>query len=224
MLRIISTARLAELDNLASSFPMVRTKCDGLEKDLESERRRTKELTAKAEQDTARFYQELAALSQQAEARVTEARACAQRVQQQATALLDKAVKRANDIERQADQKVREMDAEIDQLKGKLPPPAPCPEGLVARYRNLVDADIDLTLHATEDDTCGRIKKVNLLVALLCSGCGYREEETRESVYDCPKSRRTFLDNPYEGGKLKRWAQEHAQTCRAVALPLQRAA
>ncbi|MFE7428124.1 MULTISPECIES: hypothetical protein [unclassified Streptomyces] len=64
---------------------------------------------------------------------------------------------------------------------------------------------------------------VDLLVSL-CSGCGYREEETRKSVYDTPEARRSFLNDPYDGGKLKRWAQEHAETCRAVALPFQRTA
>ncbi|MEU1077992.1 MULTISPECIES: hypothetical protein [unclassified Streptomyces] len=229
MFRIISTARLAELDNLASAFPMVRSKCDGLEKDLETAQRHAKELTAKAEQDTARFHQELADLNQQADARVAEARASVQRAQQQATALIDGAAKRANDIERRADQKVRELNAEIEQLKAKLPHPTPNPQGVVARYQNLVGAPIDLTLFVTEDTNAASgygysSKSVDLKLVSLCSGCGYREEETREQVYDSPEARTSFLENTYEGGKLKRWAQEHAETCRAVALPLQRAA
>ncbi|MFE3995170.1 hypothetical protein ACFXPW_26245 [Streptomyces goshikiensis] len=229
MFRIISTARLAELDNLASAFPMVRSKCDGLEKNLEKEQRRTKELTANAEQDTARLRQELADVNQQADARVAEARSSVQRAQQQATALIDGAVKRANDIERRADEKVRKLNAQIEQLKAKLPHPMPNPEGVVARYQNLVGALIDLTLFVTEDTNAETgygysSKCVDLKLVSLCSGCGYREEETREQVYDTPEARTSFLENTYEGAKLKRWAQEHAETCRAVALPLQRAA
>ncbi|MFF4227432.1 hypothetical protein ACFYZH_31920 [Streptomyces abikoensis] len=229
MFRIISTARLAELDNLASAFPKVRSKCDGLEKDLEKEQRRTKELTVKAEQDTARFRQELTDLSQQADARVAEARASVQRTRQQTTVLIDAAAERANDIERRADQKIRELNAEIEQLKAKLPHPTPNPEGIVARYQNLVGSLINLTLFVTEDTTAApgysySAKYVDLLLVSLCSGCGHREEETRESVYDSPEARNSFLEDSYAGGNLKHWAQKHAETCRAVALPLQRAA
>ncbi|WP_329156369.1 hypothetical protein OIU91_42960 (plasmid) [Streptomyces sp. NBC_01456] len=229
MLRIISTDRLAELDNLASAFPMVRSKCDRLEKDLEAEQRLTKSLTAKAEQADARFRQELTDLGQQADARVAEAAASVRRTQQQSNALIDAAVQRANGIERRADEKVRQLNAEIEQLKGKLPHPLSNPEGVVARYQNLVGALIDLTLFVTEDTNAEpgygySSKCVDLKLVSLCSGCGYREEETRESVYDTPESRSNFLENTYEGGKLKRWAQEHAEACRAVALPLQRAA
>ncbi|WNI27320.1 hypothetical protein [Streptomyces sp. ITFR-16] len=229
MFRIITTARLAELDNLASAFPMVRSKCDGLEKDLETERRRTTELTVEAEQATARFHQELANLNQQADARVAEARASAQRTEQRSTALINAAVERANGIERLADQKVRELNAEIEQLKAKLPHPTPNPEGVVARFQNLVGALIDLTLFVTEDTNAQpgygySSKCVDLKLVSLCSGCGYRKEETRDQVYDTPEARTSFLDGLYDGVKLKRWAQEHAETCRAVALPLQRAA
>ncbi|GHH55605.1 hypothetical protein [Streptomyces candidus] len=229
MFRIISTARLNELDNLASAFPMVRSKSDRLEKDLETEQRLTKELTAKAEQATARFRQELTDLVQQADARVAEARASVQRAQHQANALIDGATKRANDIERRADQKVRELNAQIEQLKAKLPHPTPIPEGVVARYQNLVGALIDLTLFTIEDTNAEpgygySAKRVDLKLVSLCAGCGYRQEETRKEVYDTAETRTNFLENTYEGEKLKRWAQEHAETCRAVALPLQRAA
>ncbi|MCX4665036.1 hypothetical protein [Streptomyces uncialis] len=226
MFRVISTARLAEL-----------------EKDLEKEQRRTTELTAKAEQDTARFQQELADLNQRADARAAEARGSVQRAEQQATALIvgaakraddaakraDDAAKRADDIERRADQKVRELNAQIEQLKAEPPRPAPNPEGVVARYQNLVGALVDLTLFVTEDTSAApgygySSKCVALKLVSLCSGCGYRDEEIREQVYDTPEARTSFLENTYEGGKLKRWAQEHAEMCRAVALPFQRTA
>ncbi|MER6916716.1 hypothetical protein ABT354_34120 [Streptomyces sp. NPDC000594] len=225
MLRIISTTRLAELNNLASAFPTVQSKSDRLEKELETAQRRTTELTANAEQADARFRQELADLTQRADARVAEARASAQRAEQQAAALIGGAAKRADDIERRADQKVRELNAQIEQLKAKLPHPVPNPEGVVARYQNLVGAFIDLTMSATEDTTTTSdydyysSKCVDLKLDLLCSGCGYREEGTREQVYDSPEARTSFLDGLYDGAKLKRWAQEHAETCRAVALP-----
>ncbi|MFC9005645.1 hypothetical protein ACIOHB_31055 [Streptomyces microflavus] len=67
-------------------------------------------------------------------------------------------------------------------------------------------------------------KRVDLLLVLLCTGCGYREEETRDEVTDSPEARRSFLNDPYDGAKLRRWAQEHAETCRAVALPPQHSA
>lgn len=224
MLRIISTTRLAELDNLASAFPTVRSRCDRLEKDQEMAQRRTTELTAKAERDAARFHQELADLGQRADARVADARASVQRAEQQAAALIGGAAKRADDIERRADQKVRELTAQIEQLKAKLPRPAPNPEEVVARYQNLVGAFIDLTMFTTEEATTTSdygysSKYVDLKLVLLCSGCGYRKEGTREEVYDTPEARTRFLDGFYDGAKLKRWAQEHAETCRGVALP-----
>jgi hypothetical protein len=127
------------------------------------------------------------------------------RAQQQATALIDGAVERANGIERRVDQTVRELNAQIEHLKAKVPHPTPNPEGVVARYQNLVGSLIALTLFTTEATTAApgysySSKRVDLKLVSVCSGCGYREEETREL------------------------AQEHAETCRTVALPLQRAA
>ncbi|MEV5204406.1 hypothetical protein [Streptomyces sp. NPDC053720] len=221
MLRLISTSRLAELENLAGAFPLVRDKCDGLEKDLEAERLRSQTLERELGQAKAQFQQEQAATAHTYEERLTEAGRSARLNDK----LLSEAQERANRIERLADQKVRELTAQIEQLKAKIPHPAPVPEGIVARYENLVRAQIDLTLFVTEASTPRYGSKVvDLLLVSLCSGCGYHQEETRESVYDSPENRNSFLTDPYDGGKLKRWAQEHAETCRAVTLPLQRTA
>ncbi|MGQ7754874.1 hypothetical protein ACUN29_41735 (plasmid) [Streptomyces sp. WC2508] len=221
MLRIISTSRLAELENLAGAFPFVRDKSDGLEKDLEAERLRSQALERELGQAKAQFQQEQAATAHTYEERLTGAGRSARLTDK----LLSEAQERGNRIERVADQKVRELTAQVEQLKAKIPHPAPVPEGIVARYENLVRAQIDLTLFATEVSTPRYGSKVvDLLLVSLCSGCGYRQEETRESVYDNPENRNSFLADPYDGGKLKRWAQEHAEKCRAVALPLQRTA
>ncbi|MFD3820608.1 hypothetical protein ACFWRZ_36570 [Streptomyces rubiginosohelvolus] len=84
MFRIISTARLTELDNLASAFPMVHAKCDRLEKELEEEQQRTEELTAAAGRDAARFHQEATDLRERTAVEVEEARGSALRTRQHA--------------------------------------------------------------------------------------------------------------------------------------------
>ncbi|MFH8558907.1 hypothetical protein ACH4FE_35695 [Streptomyces celluloflavus] len=218
MPRIISTPRLAELNSLADALPFARSKAERLEKDLDAERRRSQGLQRELEQAREQSQQEQATTARACEERLATAR----RSVRLGEHLLDQA-------QGQADEKVRELKGEIEQLKAKLPHPTPNPEGVVARYQNLVGALIDLTLFVTEDTTAApgysySSKCVDLKLVSLCSGCGYRQEETREQVYDTPEARTSFLDGLYDGAKLKRWAQEHAETCRAVALPLRRAA
>ncbi|MDX3490960.1 hypothetical protein [Streptomyces sp. ID05-18] len=221
MFRIISTARLNELDNLASAFPMVRAKCDRLEKELKEEQQRTEELTTAAGRDAARFHQEVTDLRERTAAEVEEARGSALRTRQQANTLIEESARRARDVERRAHEKVRELRAKIEQLEAKLPDPLPTDVGVVARYENLVGAHINLTLYVTEDPAVTWYKRVDLSLVLLCTGCGHREEETRDGVTDCPEARTSFLNDPYDGAKLRRWAQEHAETCRAVTLHAQ---
>lgn len=208
MYRIIRTARLNELDNLASAFPMVREKCDRLEAALEKEQRRTADLTAAAEQDAVGHELELTVLRERTAADVEAARSAARQTQRQSNGLLDEADRRA----RATAETVRALRAENEELRAKLPAPLPETQGVVARYENLVGTDVDLTLHATEDHASAR---ADLLLVLLCAGCGYREEETRY-VYD-DEARNDFLT--YKGETLKRYGQGHAETCRAVALP-----
>ncbi|MEV7275180.1 DivIVA domain-containing protein [Streptomyces bacillaris] len=214
MYRIISTSRLTELEAHASALPMARAQCDRAEKDLEKEKARAADLTAALETANA----QLANLRKHTAAEIELARSAAQRTRQQTNTLITEAQKRAKDIEFRADAKVRELRAEIEQLKAKLPDPLPDPQGVVARYENVVGADIDLTLYVTEDPAVTWRKRVDLLLVLLCTGCGYRKEETRDGVTDSPGARREFLNDPYDGAKLKRRAQEHAETCRAVTL------
>lgn len=204
MYRIIRTARLTELDTLASAFPKVRATCDRLEKELETEQRRTADLTAAAEQTAAQHEQELNAFRERTAADVDAARNAARQTQQQSNGLLDEADRRA----RATAETVRALRAENEELRAKLPAPLPETQGIVARYRNLVGADIDLTLYATEGPA-------GLLLVLLCAGCGYRKEESRH-VYD-EEDRNDFL--AYKGETLKRYGQAHAETCRGVALP-----
>lgn len=202
MLRIISTSRLAELDNLASALPLARSKCDGLEKDLDAARRRCENLT-----------RELKQASEQGEERLAGARRSVRHSEQ----LLEQAQERANRIERLADKKVRELREEIEQLKAKLVAnPVPNPEGVVARFENLVGAPIDLTLYVK--DLGSGYPQTELQLVLLCAGCGYTEDETRQTTGH-PEARTDFVNGDYQGGTLKRWAQEHAEKCRAVALP-----
>ncbi|MFJ6661611.1 AAA family ATPase [Streptomyces sp. NPDC091377] len=73
MFRIISASRLKELDNLASSFPLVRSECDDLRKRLEAAHREAENLNRDLEQNTARFGKELAAAVQETEDRVAAA-------------------------------------------------------------------------------------------------------------------------------------------------------
>ncbi|MEV2264560.1 hypothetical protein AB0J13_38660 [Streptomyces anulatus] len=221
MFRIISTARLNELDNLASALPMARSKADRLEKELEKAQQRTEELTTAAGRDAARFHQEVTDLRERMAVEVEEARGSALRTRQQSNALIEESARRAKNIEFRADEKVRELRAELRQMKAKMPDPLPEPQGVVARYENLVGSHINLTLYVTEDPTVTWYKRVDLSLVLLCTGCGHREEETRDEVTDSPEARTSFLNDPYDGAKLKRWAQEHAETCRAVTLPTQ---
>ncbi|MFJ9412455.1 hypothetical protein [Streptomyces sp. NPDC101393] len=217
MPRIISTHRLAELDSLAGALPFARSKAERLEKELDTERDRTRRLQSELEKARNQYLERGAATSRTHEERLTAAK----RSTQLSDHLLAQEQTRANRIERMADQRVRELRAEIERLKSELAAnPAPkAPEGVVARYRNLVGADIDLTLYA-KDHGAYSSTSMTLLLVSLCSGCGHREEEDR-IVYDNDESRIDFMENQFQGGKLKRWAQEHAETCRAVALPAQ---
>lgn len=213
MLRIITASRLAELDNLASAFPMVRSKCDGLEKDLEVERRRTQGLERELEEAKEQLQQAPENIARAYEERLAGARRSVQHSDQ----LLDQAQKRANRIERMADEKVRALKSEIEQLKAKLAAhPVPNPEGVVARFQNLVGAPIDLTLYVK--DLGPGYPQCEMQLVLLCAGCGYTEDKTRQGA-DLPEYRTDFVNGQFEGGALKRWAQEHAEKCRAVALP-----
>ncbi|MGW5912984.1 hypothetical protein ACWFQ7_32445 [Streptomyces bacillaris] len=218
MYRIISTSRLTELEAHASALPMARAQCDRLEKDLEREKVRAADLAAALETAGTRARQELADVRERTATEVAEAVSAARRTRQQTNTLITEAQKRAKDIEARADAKVRELRAEIEQLKAKLPDPLPDPQGVVARYENLVGAHVDLTLYVTEDPAVTWCKRVDLLLVLLCTGCGYRKEETRDGVTGSPRARREFLNDPYDGARLKRLAQEHAETCRAVTL------
>ncbi|MER5973295.1 hypothetical protein ABT112_26815 [Streptomyces sp. NPDC002055] len=203
MLRIISTSRLAELENLESAFPMVRSKCDGLEEKLEAERRRSQGLETELDQAGARNQEEQAATARFYQERLTAAR----RAERLSDRLRDKAQER-----------VRELTGEIEQMKAQLAAasPLPSPEGVIARFENLVRASIDLTLHVK--DLGAGYPQAELQLVLLCAGCGYTEEKSRQST-GRPEARRDFVNDDYQGGRLKRWAQEHAAECRAVALP-----
>ncbi|MEU3226782.1 hypothetical protein ABZ695_26980 [Streptomyces sp. NPDC006976] len=213
MLRIITAARLAELDNLASAFPMVRSKCDGLEKELDAERRRSQGLEYELQQVKAQFQQEQAAIARENEERLAGAGRSARLNEQ----LLSQAQERASRIERMADERVRDLKDEIGQLKAKLAAsPVPNPEGVVARFQNLVGAPIDLTLSVT--DLGSGYPQCEMQLVLLCAGCGYSQDKTRQGP-DRPESHTDFVNGQYEGGALKQWAQEHAEKCRAVALP-----
>ncbi|WP_331729656.1 hypothetical protein [Streptomyces platensis] len=213
MPRIISTPRLAELISHAGALPLARGKAERLEKELDAQRDRVLELQRKLDQDRNQYLERAAAIARTHEERL----AAAKRSSRTGDQLLNEAQERANRIERLADEKVRELKGEIEGLKAQLAAnPVSKPEGVVARYRNLVGADIDLTLYVKERGAYG--STVTLLLVSLCSGCGYREEENR-IVSDTDEGRISFMENRFEGGKLKGWAQEHAETCRAVALP-----
>ncbi|MFF0465698.1 hypothetical protein [Streptomyces mexicanus] len=212
MFRIVSTSRLAELDSLASAFPMVRSKCDGLERGLDAERRRSQALERKLEQVKEHLQQE-----QEATARAYEERlAAARRSVRLSEELLGQAQDRAARVERIADEQVRQLKGEIEQLRAKLAAsPVPNP-GVVARFQNLVGAPIDLTLYVKDLGT--GYPQAQLQLILLCAGCGYTEEKTRQGA-NRPEYRTDFVNGEFEGGALKRRAQEHAEKCRAVALP-----
>ncbi|MEE6269156.1 hypothetical protein V2E29_26410 [Streptomyces diastatochromogenes] len=213
MLRIIRTPRLAELDNLASAFPLVRSKCDGLEKELDAARRHAQGLERELAQAKTKFQKEQAATARTHEERLAAAGRSARLNEH----MLDEAQERANRIERLADEKVRDLKAEIDRLKTKLATnPVPNPEGVVARFQNLVGAPIDLTLYVK--DLGSGYPQAEMQLVLLCAGCGYTEDKTWQGA-DRPEYRMEFIDHKFQGGALKRWAQEHAEKCRAVALP-----
>ncbi|MFF9593865.1 hypothetical protein ACF1FX_32555 [Streptomyces sp. NPDC014646] len=220
MFRIISTSRLSDLDAHASALPLVRAKCDGLEKDLESEKHRSQALARDLERACARYDQQLAETARSYEERL----AAAGRSARLNDRLVEQANGRAYKVERMADEKVRELRHEVEQLKAKLAasPGAAQDGAVVFRYKNLVHAPIDLTLHVKSLGP--GYPQVELKLVLLCAGCGYTQHKTRETA-DTSEARARFLTGDYEPGTvLKRWAQEHAEKCRAAALPLQRTA
>ncbi|MFF2927167.1 hypothetical protein ACFVTP_32985 [Streptomyces celluloflavus] len=218
MPRIISTPRLAELNSLADALPFARSKAERLEKDLDAERRRSQGLERQLAQAGEAFQQK-----QEATAHVYQERlAQADRSVRLSEHLLSQEQQRATRIERLADEKVRSLTAEIERMKAKLAAnPVRNPEGVVARFQNLVGAPIDLTLYVK--NLGSDYPQVEMQLVLLCAGCGYTEDETRQGV-DRPEYRADFVNGEFGGGTLKRWAQGHAEKCRAVALPAQASA
>ncbi|MFF3735167.1 hypothetical protein ACFYXM_34080 [Streptomyces sp. NPDC002476] len=220
MFRIISTSRLADLDAHASALPLVRTKCDSLEKNLETEQRRRESLVRDLERAREQHDQQLAETTRSYEERLAAADQSARLNDR----LVEQAGQRIYKVERMAGEKVRELRDEIEQLKAKLAAsPGAAQDGTVVfRYKNLVLADVDLTLHVKD---LGRgYPQTELNLVLLCTGCGYTQTKTDRTT-DTPEARARFLTGDYEPGTiLKRWAQEHAEQCRAAALPLQRTA
>ncbi|MEV8529207.1 hypothetical protein AB0451_34550 [Streptomyces sp. NPDC052000] len=213
MFRIISTVRLAELENLASAFPLVRRKCDSLDTDLDTERHRSERLAREVETTTKKFEDQLAAAARETEHRLATAGRSAR--------LTDQMLGRAQQQAKVAGSRIRALENEVQQLKAKLAKnPAANAEGVVARYENLVGAPIDLTLFVLDLGSEFRGSKVvRLRLVSACSGCGYKEDTSSEAVYDSNQAREDFLSGLYEGGMLKTLAQKHAETCRAVVLP-----
>ncbi|MFJ4200140.1 hypothetical protein ACIP2Y_10985 [Streptomyces sviceus] len=204
MPRIVSTPRLSELESHAGALPFARSKSDRLEKELEAARRKLGELERDLEKLLKTTAQELAKGAGQ----VREANQRAYDAQ--------RATHRANDT-------VTELKKEIEQLRGKLTEnPRPEPSGVVGRYLNQAGAHIDITLLVT--DTGRRSMHCNIVdlrLVACCTGCGEKNDDEAvlsEGVYDSPDARHRYIRDDWNGGRMRRWSQSHAESCRAVAL------
>ncbi|MFH8797578.1 hypothetical protein [Streptomyces sp. NPDC017941] len=212
MFRIVTTSHLAHLEAHASALPMARSKCEGLEQRVEDMNCRVRDLEGDLEQATERLAEELAALTADYESRLAAAARAAHRTNELHEQVLDRARARTAQAVRLADETARELRAEIERLEAKLAlSPVQIPDGVVARYLNLVGASVDVTLYVDSSTE-------HMRLVLLCTGCGYTQERDRYLV-DSPDSRAYFVTADYsDGATIKRWAQEHAAKCRAVAL------
>ncbi|MEV7980840.1 hypothetical protein [Streptomyces sp. NPDC086519] len=205
MPQIVSTPRLRELESHAGALPFARSKSDRLEKELEAAQRKIGEL----ERDLEKL---LKATAKELADGVAQVREANQRTFDAQTAT------------RKASDKVRELNQEIERLKGKLTEnPRPEPSGVVGRYLNQTGAHVDITLLVTDAGRRGGVgsRIVDLRLVAGCTGCGEKNEDDAvlsEGVYDSPDARHRYISDDWNGGRMRRWAQSHAETCRAVAL------
>ncbi|MFL4953313.1 hypothetical protein ACJ6WE_39985 [Streptomyces sp. MMS24-I31] len=206
MPQIVSTPRLRELESHAGALPFARSKSDRLEKELEAAQRKIEEL----ERDLEKLLKTTAKELADGVAQVREAN--------QRTYDAQMATNRAND-------KVTELQKEIERLRGKLTEnPRPEPSGVVGRYLNQTGAHVDITLLVTDTGRRGGVggsRIVDLRLVAGCTGCGEKNEDDAvlsEGVYDSPDARHRYIRDDWNGGRMRRWAQSHAETCRAVAL------
>ncbi|TBO57525.1 hypothetical protein EYS09_22195 [Streptomyces kasugaensis] len=100
------------------------------------------------------------------------------------------------------------------------------PEGVIARYLTVGGATVDITASVTEDTpyvhdygngVTGRPQGcINLTLTTECTGCKENEEAEYEGLFATALGR--VLESHY-GRTAQRWAQSHAEKCRAMPRP-----
>jgi hypothetical protein len=108
------------------------------------------------------------------------------------------------------------------------PSPAPWPDGVLARYLTLAGATVDITATTEPDEpyvrqwpngTKGQPQEcIKLTLLAECQGCKDNDESTYDGLFATVMGR--ILQSPY-GRDAQRWAQGHAETCRALPRPTQ---
>ncbi|MCX5145119.1 hypothetical protein [Streptomyces sp. NBC_00338] len=92
------------------------------------------------------------------------------------------------------------------------------PEGVIARYLTVGGATVDIThgeiVREKGDEYSSPVG--DLMLAARCSGCGDGDEKTFEGLYLLRLG--AVLKTGY-GEDVREWAQDHAETCRALPNP-----
>ncbi|SFK73986.1 hypothetical protein [Streptomyces pini] len=105
-------------------------------------------------------------------------------------------------------------------------PAAVWPEGVIARYLTVAGATVDLTY--TDEEAPGipvhqgkawaaTKLMVTITVTARCTGEGCRAETTERGDTEAPWGGRPLETGP--GITVTRWAQSHAERCRAIPRP-----
>ena len=111
------------------------------------------------------------------------------------------------------------------------PSTEPWPDGVIARYLNLAGATVDVKAshiryevgeHGMKPLSNGLSapvhpeKLIDLTITARCTGCPEHEVFENERLY--PSALDRITEGPY-GRQAARWAQAHAEKCRAMPRP-----
>lgn len=102
----------------------------------------------------------------------------------------------------------------------------PWPDGVEARYLTVGGATVDITAttepgkpytHDYGNGVTGRPQEcINLTLLAACTACKDHDENKYDGLFDTVMDR--VLESPY-GRDAQRWAQRHAEKCRALPRP-----
>jgi hypothetical protein len=97
--------------------------------------------------------------------------------------------------------------------------PQPWPDGVIARYLTVGGATVDLTHGNRTTPTDDGIGENRTHTSAICTGCPEAEEFSHWQTVKGMYSERKVRDPEVADAAARKWAQSHAETCRALPRP-----